>query len=90
VNGQFTEEAACPGALTVNDEDFKIGARGGDGAHGSQFRGSVDEALLFGNWLSESEGRSVYAATYVSPPVVAHIDLGSLPAGLVGYWPLER
>jgi hypothetical protein len=62
VNGDFVEEDACPGALTVNDEDFKIGARGGDGAHGSQFRGSVDEAMLFGSCLDAAGVSAVYTA----------------------------
>eukprot|EP01052_Picozoa_sp_SAG31_P086864 SAG31_NODE_47685_length_228_cov_41.542636_1_plen_61_part_01 len=38
VNGDFVEQDSCEGALTVNDEQFKIGARGGNGGHSSQFR----------------------------------------------------
>ena len=47
VNGAFVEEVECAGVLSHNDSPFKIGARGDtvDG-HSSQFRGTVDEAML--------------------------------------------
>ena len=85
----FVEQDACGGDLTVNNEDFKIGARGGNGGHSSQFRGSVDEAMLFGTCLSEYYVGEVYYATYNPPPAEAHVDLKTLPSGLVGYWPLD-
>ena len=31
VNGAFVEQDGCAGSLTINNDDFKIGARGGDG-----------------------------------------------------------
>ena len=61
VNGDFVEQDSCPGALTVNDEQFKIGARGGNAGHSSQFRGSVDEAMLWSRCLSAAEVHTVFA-----------------------------
>ena len=34
VNGAFAEQDGCAGSLTINNDDFMIGARGGDGTHG--------------------------------------------------------
>jgi len=90
VNGAFAEQDGCPGVLTNNNEDFKIGARGGDGDHGSQFRGSVDEAMLFGAMLSDEDVQAIYDGTFAAPPPPMSSDLvGALPASLVGYWPLD-
>ena len=90
VNGAFVEETDCVGELAHNDNPFKIGARGaGVDGHSSQFRGSVDEAMLFGSCLSEEDVQAVYEMTYKAPPPAANIDLSTLPAGLVGYWPLD-
>lgn len=87
VNGVFVEQDACPGSLTINNDDFMIGARGGDGAHGSQFRGSVDEAMVFGNMLSNSAVAAVYSAFATGwTGAVRALDL---PDGLAGYWPLD-
>ena len=60
VNGAFVEQDGCPGSLTINDDDFMIGARGGDGAHGSSFKGSIDEAMVFDTVLTEAELASIY------------------------------
>lgn len=60
VNGAFVEQDGCQGSLTINDDDFMIGARGGDGAHGSSFKGSIDEAMLFDTVLTEAEFASIY------------------------------
>ena len=46
INGAFAEQDGCGGSLRINDDDFMIGARGGDGSHGSQFKGAVDEAMV--------------------------------------------
>eukprot|EP01052_Picozoa_sp_SAG31_P013512 SAG31_NODE_812_length_11915_cov_64.697360_16_plen_273_part_01 len=89
VNGDLIESDHCPGDLTVNDEDFKIGARGGNGEHRSQFRGSVDEAMLFSSCLSQFYIDKLFYATYNAPPAQAHINLAQMPAGLVGYWPMD-
>ena len=62
VNGAFAEQDGCAGSLTINDDDFMIGARGGDGAHGSQFKGSVDEAMLFDSMLTDDEVQAIYNA----------------------------
>ena len=90
VNGAFAEQDGCAGSLTINNDDFKIGARGGDGTHGSQFRGSVDEAMLFGAMLSEEDVQAIYDGTFAAPPPPVSADIvGGLPASLVGYWPLD-
>lgn len=87
VNGAFVESTctACAGAIGNNDDAFKIGARGGNGGHSSQFRGSVDEAMVFGSCLSDADVQAVYDMTYKAPPPDVNIDLSVLPAGLIGY-----
>ena len=87
VNGLFVEQDGCAGSLTINDDDFMIGARGGDGAHGSQFRGSVDEAMVFGSMLADNEVAAIYAA-FVGGGAGA-VQAADLPGSLVGYWPLD-
>ena len=52
----------CVGALTPNDDAFKIGARGGNGDHGSQFAGSIDEAMLFSSCCDDAAVGVVYEA----------------------------
>ena len=89
INGALAEQTACAGDLTDNAEDFKIGARGGDGAHGSPFHGAVDEAMLFGGVLTAEEVMAIYTATYQSQESLFTVDMSLLPAGLVGYWPLD-
>ena len=87
VNGVFVEQDSCAGSLTINDEDFMIGARGGDGGHGSQFRGAVDEAMVFSSMLSDNEVAAIYAG-FVSGGSGA-MAVADLPESLVGYWPLD-
>ena len=90
INGAFAEQDGCAGSLRINNDDFKIGARGGDGGHGSQFRGSVDEAMLFGAMLSDNDVQTVYDATFAEPsPPMSDVISGGLPSSLVGYWPLD-
>eukprot|EP01046_Picozoa_sp_COSAG06_P091900 COSAG06_NODE_38161_length_426_cov_1.513761_1_plen_142_part_11 len=62
VNGAIAEETGCAGALTPNDDAFKIGARGGNGDHGSQFAGSIDEAMLFSSCCDDAAVAAVYEA----------------------------
>ena len=103
-NGIFVEEDACGGDLTINDEDFKIGARGGDGGHGSQFRGIIDEAMLFSAVLSNDDVAAVYGSMVpgwcpngyqfdsdsgACAPVTGAMSPDDLPSSLVGYWPLN-
>lgn len=87
VNGLFVEQDGCPGSLTINDADFMIGARGGDAAHSSQFRGSVDEAMVFGSMLSDTEVAAIYAA--FAGAGGGAVQAADLPGSLVGYWPLD-
>jgi hypothetical protein len=86
VNGAFTEEDGCGGSLTINDEDFKIGARGGNGGHGSQFKGAIDEGMLFDSCLDEAGVAAVYGA-FVGQGGAAKAS--DLPDGLIGYWPMN-
>jgi hypothetical protein len=62
VSGVFTEQDGCAGLLATNDEDFKIGARSTCGAdcHSSQFKGAIDEAMLFDRCLSNADMATVY------------------------------
>ena len=91
VNGAFREQDGCAGSLTINDDDFMIGARGGDGGHGSQFRGAVDEAMVFGAMLSDTEVQAIYDATSVAEPQSINVqDFAAMASGkLVGYWKLD-
>lgn len=93
VNGRFLEQDSCPGALTNNDDDFKIGARGGDGGHSSQFRGSIDEAMVFGTMLSDADVQAIYEGTFHIPAPAVGADvrtlLSTVSGSLVGYWPLD-
>ncbi len=91
VNGAFVEQDGCSGSLTINDADFMIGARGGDGAHASQFRGAVDEAMVFGRMLSDNEIQLIYdATTNVAEPANTAQDAATMASGnLIGYWKLD-
>ena len=60
MNGAIAEETSCAGALTPNDAAFKIGARGGNGGHSSQFAGSIDEAMLFDTCCDDAAVAAVY------------------------------
>ena len=86
VNGAFVEQDGCGGDLTKNDENFKIGARGGNGAHGSQFKGAIDEGMLFDSCLSNIDVQAVYQAFLGGGGAVSASDL---PDSLIGYWPLD-
>ncbi|BDS11258.1 DUF2341 domain-containing protein [Aureispira anguillae] len=47
VNGVFIESFVdCSNPLTLNDQDLRIGARGGNGAVGSYFIGNIDEVKI--------------------------------------------
>lgn len=61
VNGAVAEETSCAGALTPNDAAFKIGARGGNSGHSSQFAGSIDEVMLFSTRCDDAAVAAVYA-----------------------------
>ena len=65
VNGAFAEQAGCGGSLRINNDDFMIGARGGDGGHGSQFKGSIDEAMVFDSMLTDDEVNAIYEAFFI-------------------------
>ena len=45
-----------------HDENFKIGARGGNGSHGSRFKGAIDEGVLFDSYLNSVGVQVVYPA----------------------------
>jgi hypothetical protein len=89
LNGELAEQTECAGTLTENQEDFKIGARGGDGGHSHQFHGAIDEAMLFGAMLTAEEVLAIYTATYRDPENLFMVDVELLPSGLVGYWSLD-
>ena len=42
-----------------------IGARGGDGGHGSQFKGSLDEAMVFDSMLTDDEVSAICGACFI-------------------------
>ena len=91
VNGASVEQDSCAGSLTINDEDFMIGARGGDAGHASQFKGAVDEAMVFGSMLTDDEVQAIYEATSVDePPSISVQDFAAMSGGkLIGYWKLD-
>ena len=82
VNGASAEQEPCPGSLTINNDDFKIGARGGDGGHGSQFTGSVDEAMLFDSMLTEDEVQAIYEAFFIG--ACDDVDCGEMGSCVLG------
>jgi hypothetical protein len=68
------------------------------GADFSQFRGDIDEAMLFSDAISQPEIYSIYhraydataggeGITFIRAPSVANVQM--LPAGIVGFWPLD-
>ena len=89
-NGAFIQPDDCAGVLTKHDNHFRIGARtdlwGGQGndGHASQFKGSIDEVMLFGGMLTDAQVVDVYDATNVDLAAAA-IDMTALPDGLIGY-----
>ena len=62
VNGALAESTECPGVLTSNDHDLRIGARGGDAASRSFFHGAIDDVMLFSGGLAADGVASVYQA----------------------------
>ena len=62
VNGERREATGCGGLLAVNNNDFKIGSRGGDGGNGSDFNGSIDDAYVFDRALGAEEIMSLFRA----------------------------
>ena len=82
INGAFAEQDGCGGSLTINNDDFKIGARGGDGGHSSQFRGSVDEAMLFDSMLTDDEVQAIYEAYYMG--ACDDVDCGEMGSCVLG------
>ena len=60
INGELVESEPCSGAAEVDNGDFKIGARGGDGDNSSRFNGLIDEGMLFNRRLSDAEIRTIY------------------------------
>ena len=82
VNGAFMEQDGCVGSLTINDDDFMIGARGGDGAHGSQFKGSVDEAMVFDSMLADDEVQAIYNAYFMN--ACDDVDCGDYGSCVLG------
>ncbi len=66
VNGQPAESFGCAGAMPVNDEDFKIGSRGGDAGNGSPFMGMLDSVILYDRALTAIEVNQLYMDGIVS------------------------
>jgi hypothetical protein len=87
VNGERMESTVCAGVLIQNDDDFKIGARGGDGAHGGHFHGSLDDVMLFEGALTDGDMLTIYQACSLNEngPVSESYDCAA------GLWcPLEH
>eukprot|EP01052_Picozoa_sp_SAG31_P045453 SAG31_NODE_8302_length_1477_cov_118.462990_1_plen_266_part_10 len=96
VNGEQVESTNCPGVLTSNDADFKIGARGGDGGHSSYFHGFIDDAMLFSGALSDDDVLSIFigaggdvACGVECRQATGIIESAILPSSLIGYWSLN-
>ena len=62
VVGECSCRAIATGVLISNDEDFRIGARGGDGNSSAFFHGAIDDVMLFSGGLAADEVASVYRA----------------------------
>jgi hypothetical protein len=67
LNGKLVEETACVfDALAKNDEDLRIGARGGDGAnvgvltYASNFIGRIDDVMMYNRVLDHSEVNDLF------------------------------
>ena len=90
-------------------EGLKIGARsycsgagcdqaGGTGRGHSQFRGDIDESMLYSEALDQAQIYAIYhrafdatsggeGITFIRAP--SKVDLSRIPAGIVGFWPLD-
>ena len=89
---------------------LKIGARsycgsapdcdqtGGTGRGHSQFRGDIDESMLYSEALDQAQIYAIYhrafdatsggeGITFIRAP--SKVDLSRIPAGIVGFWPLD-
>lgn len=94
INGDLVESTACAGLIAVNNSDFKIGSRNGDGANGSDFNGLIDEAYLFSRALNAGEVARLFSDGVGEPgrdPANAvrscrqlNIDAPGTPSGV--YW----
>ena len=114
MSGVHLEETACAGGdLTPTDPNtywagLKVGARSWCpastpncdqiGAGHAQFRGDIDEAMLYSEALDVAQIYSIYhrafdatsggeGITFIRAPSV--IDRTRLPPGIVGFWPLD-
>eukprot|EP01052_Picozoa_sp_SAG31_P004688 SAG31_NODE_197_length_20660_cov_8.861368_12_plen_327_part_00 len=109
MDGRLVESDACGSGAPIapSDEPIKLGARSGtrpghvDGDRGShsEFRGQLDEVMLFSRALHESEVAHIYKASYRgqdsfsgtlgAPTVPSIARLPEQGRTLVGFWPLD-
>jgi hypothetical protein len=82
VNGILVDNFTdCSTPLTINDQDLRIGARGGDGTPSSYFNGSIANVQIYSTALTPQQIQQLYLQGINSPPIPN--------AGLVGWWPLQ-
>ena len=64
-NGLSVGSIADPegGLLGTNNDDLKIGARGGDAAAWGYYNGSIDDVLIFNRSITAAEALSLYNAS---------------------------
>ena len=113
VSGVQVEQTACDGNgggdLSVNDNHFYIGQRDQTRSTGggqstvntvqghSQWRGDIDEAMLFNTAITAEQVDYIYNLQYRSKTASAPAlrlpgtpNVAALPSSLVGFWPLDH
>ena len=78
VNGVEVYSYSSIGALSKNDSDLRIGARGGDGGAASYFQGSIAHAAVFSTSLTGDQILDQYNAENVPEPSVIFMFTASL------------
>ena len=67
-DGQLVDSYTYAGTLIHNDNDFRIGARGGDGGASSYFEGLMSEVSIYSYALSATTISNHYNAAFTTVP----------------------
>lgn len=96
VAGQLGETDPCAGSITPNEAPLILGARSFDGhLTTSNFLGDIDEVMLFSRVLSAATIDTLYQTHYRTGGGMTNVyaagspNPAALPAGAVGFWPLD-
>jgi len=88
VNGVMVDSYAYSGTIVANDEDLRIGARGGDSTPGSYFEGDISHVSVFDYALSDTQILTHYNSASLTIPEPACWTM--FFAGMTVYFLLKK